>query len=122
MRPTRREARLTRALARSSPANRDAPVGTLFCWTLVLASSATGCTKHATSAECSELLDRYVELLVREQDPKANDREISTKKGLTKEKAEHDPAFVNCPNEVTARQLRCAMSAPNVDELEKCLE
>jgi hypothetical protein len=80
------------------------------------------CTRHATVAECAALLDRYVELLVREQDPKAPDSEIARQRDLTRVKAEKDPAFASCPNEVSAKGAHCAMSAVNVDEFEKCLE
>jgi len=78
--------------------------------------------RHATVTECSALLDRYVELLVREQDPKADEGIIDKQKSATREKASHDASFASCPNEVTARAARCAMGAPNVDEFEKCLE
>jgi hypothetical protein len=80
------------------------------------------CSRHATTGECSALLDRYVELLVREQDPKAPDGEIARQKELTRAKAEKDAAFASCPTEVTGKGARCAMSAVNVDEFEKCLE
>ena len=91
---------------------------TLAC----LGAAAMGCTRHATAAECAALLDRYVELLVREQDPKAPDSEIARQRDLTRAKAEKDPAFASCPQEVSAKGARCAMSAVNVDEFEKCLE
>jgi hypothetical protein len=81
-----------------------------------------GCGRHATIAECAALLDRYVELLVREQDPKADDAEIGRQKSATREKAARDTSFASCPKEVTAKAARCAMDAPNVDEFEKCLE
>ena len=86
------------------------------------AASLEGCSRHATTAECAALLDRYVELLVREQDPKAADTEIARQKEVTRAKAENDASFASCPNEVSAKAARCAMSAVNVDEFEKCLE
>ena len=88
----------------------------------VLGASLIGCVRHATATECNALLDRYVELLVREQDPKASDAEIARQKGITREKASHDASFTGCPKEVNAHELGCAMGAPNVDEFEKCLE
>ena len=87
-----------------------------------LLASVAGCSRHATLAECSALLDRYVELLVREQNPKADETEIGKQKAATREKAAHDASFASCPKEVSARSARCAMEAPNVDEFEKCLE
>jgi hypothetical protein len=88
----------------------------------LLAVFFAGCTRRATAPECAALLDRYVELLVREQDPKAPDSEIARQKDLTRAKAEKDPAFASCPKEVSGRSAHCAMSAVNVDEFEKCLE
>ncbi len=86
------------------------------------AAELAGCTRHATAPECAALLDRYVELLVREQDPKAAEGEIARQRDLTRAKAEKDPAFASCPKEVSAKSAYCAMSAVNVDEFEKCLE
>jgi hypothetical protein len=88
----------------------------------LFAAELAGCTRHATSPECAALLDRYVELLVREQDPKAPDGEIARQRELTRAKAEKDPAFASCPKEVSAKSARCALTAVNVDEFEKCLE
>jgi protein-disulfide isomerase len=85
-------------------------------------ASLEACSRHATAAECAALLDRYVELLVREQDPKAADTEIARQKELTRAKAANNAAFASCPNEVSAKGAHCAMSAVNVDEFEKCLE
>jgi len=93
-----------------------------FACLVCAAGTLAGCTRHATLAECSALLDRYVELLVREQDPKADEAEIAKHKSATREKAAHDPSFATCPKEVSKDAARCAMGAPNVDEFEKCLE
>jgi hypothetical protein len=92
-----------------------------FC-ALLAASLLDGCSRHATPTDCSALLDRYVELLVKEQDPKATVEEIVRQKERTREKALHDVSFASCPREVTAKDVSCAMAAPNVDEFEKCLE
>ena len=68
-----------------------------------LFASLGSCVRHATATECGALLDRYVELLVREQDPKASDAEIAHQKGITREKASHDVSFTSCPKEVSSR-------------------
>jgi hypothetical protein len=80
-----------------------------------------GCARHATVTECDALLDRYVELLVHEQNPKADEAEMGRQKAATHEKAAHDPSFASCPKEVSAKSARCAMEAPSVDEFERCL-
>jgi hypothetical protein len=88
---------------------------------ILSATLACACARHANLSECSALLDRYVELLVREEDPKADDLEIAKQKAATREKALRDPSFASCPKEVSAKSARCAMEAPNVDEFERCL-
>jgi hypothetical protein len=101
--------------SRSSAARRAAVLALLL-------RSGAACSRHATASDCAALLDRYVELLVREQDPKAPDSEIARHKDLTRAKAAKDAAFASCPSEVSAQSARCAMRAVNVDEFEKCLE
>jgi hypothetical protein len=88
----------------------------------LLLMSGAACSRRATASDCTALLDRYVELLVREQDPKAPDGEIARQKDLTRAKAAKDAAFASCPHEVSLRSAHCAMKAVNVDEFEKCLE
>jgi hypothetical protein len=95
----------------------EAAVSAVFC-----AGLFAGCARHASPADCAALLDRYVELLVREQSPGADDNEIMAQKRATREKAAHEPSFASCPKEVSATAVRCAMGAPNVDEFEKCIE
>jgi hypothetical protein len=85
-------------------------------------SAALACGRHASAAECSAILDRYVELLVRQENPTAPDGEIAHQKEATRAKAQKDAAFASCPNEVSASAVTCAMKAGNVDEFEKCLE
>ncbi|MET0593518.1 MAG: hypothetical protein ABW133_12520 [Polyangiaceae bacterium] len=86
------------------------------------AASVTACGRHASAAECAALLDRYTELLVRQEDPKASEIVIAQQKERTRAKAEKDAAFASCPKEVSAKGAMCAMKAVNVDEFEKCLE
>lgn len=90
--------------------------------TAAIVQGPAACSAHASVAECSTLLDRYVELLVREQDPKVQAADLERQKQATREKARTDPSFAQCPQEVTVKELGCAMRAPNVDEFEKCLE
>src|SRR5882757_11112419 len=60
---------------------------------LFTATLLDGCMRHATLTECGALLDRYVELLVREQDPKADESTIDKQRGATRQKAAHDASF-----------------------------
>jgi hypothetical protein len=107
-----------RASARPSQMEWKAARGAL----LLTYAALAGCARRATPAECGALLDRYVELLMREQDPGVGPADLAEKKNLARHKAASDEAFATCPQEISAREIRCVMLAPNVDEFEKCLE
>jgi hypothetical protein len=89
---------------------------------LAAALAIGGCGRRATSAECDALLDRYVELLVRQEDPGAKESEIAQAKSAARAKAAVNPAFLRCTREVRQKDVACALAAPNADELEKCME
>lgn len=79
------------------------------------------CRKPVTEQECNELLDRYVELLVRSDRPGTSSSEIVKMQAEARTKAKTDPAFVHCTSEVSRSQFDCAMQAANADVLEQCL-
>jgi hypothetical protein len=81
-----------------------------------------GCGRRATPAECDALLDRYVELLVRQEDPGARAGDVTQAKNLARAKAAGDPEFRRCTRAVRQRDIVCALGAPTVDEFEKCME
>jgi hypothetical protein len=81
-----------------------------------------GCGQRATSAECDALLDRYVELLIRQEDPAARQADIANAKSQARAKAAGNPAFLRCAREVRHRDVVCALAAPDVPEFEKCME
>ena len=67
------------------------------------------------------MLDRYVELLMKESAPKADPAEVDRKKAELRARSRDDPQFHACTEEVTKSQLDCALAAPNADVLEQCL-
>jgi hypothetical protein len=81
-----------------------------------------GCGRRPTSAECDALLDRYVELLIRQEDPRARQADIALAKSQARASAAAEPAFLRCTSEVRHKDVICALAAPSVDELEKCME
>jgi hypothetical protein len=89
---------------------------------VALALAIGGCGRRATLAECDALLERYVELLIRQEDPGARESEIAQAKSAAHAKAAVNPAFLRCTREVRQKDALCALAAPNVDELEKCME
>lgn len=96
--------RLTRALS------------VLWCACLVC-----GCGTPLTNDECNELLDHYTERLAHSKDPDLPDPEVERLKAEARKKAAEDLEFARCSKKVSRSQWECAMHAPSVDEVERCL-
>jgi hypothetical protein len=91
--------------------------------TMALAAlAALGCSRHATRADCDAVMDHYAEMLVRETNPNLGDGELRAQYEKVRKRASEEPSFADCPKEITVGQARCALSAVNVPELERCLE
>lgn len=88
-----------------------------FCWL------AVACHSGPTPEQCELLLDRYTELLVKQENPKVGDPELRTRKEAARSLAATDPSFEfsSCQRRVSRRQYECAMAAPTVDTVERCL-
>lgn len=91
--------------------------------TPLLGVLALGCGKALSEDECHALLDRYTELLARSQNAQIPAQRVSELQGRAREIAKNDPAyeFADCSQRVSRRDFECAMQAPSVDELERCL-
>jgi hypothetical protein len=85
---------------------------------LVLVS---GCGKRLDTNECQQLLDHYVELLLRDDRPKSSAGEILRLQQEARKKAERDPAFLECRERVSRHSFDCAMDAQDANRLEQCL-
>jgi hypothetical protein len=81
----------------------------------------TSCGKRLEPAECDQLLDHYVELLLRDDRPKSSAGEVLRLQQEARKKAASDPAFRECPERVSRRKLTCAMDAQDANRLEQCL-
>jgi hypothetical protein len=82
---------------------------------------ATGCGKRLEKSECQQLLDHYVELLLRDDRPKSSAGEILRLQQEARKKADHDPAFHECSQRVSRKSFDCAMGAEDANRLEQCL-
>lgn len=82
---------------------------------------AAGCGKRLEPTECRQLLDHYVELLLRDDRPKAGAGELLRVQQDARKKAERDPAFSQCSERVSRRGFDCAMKAQDANKLEQCL-
>lgn len=90
----------------------------LLVMVAALALFPTSCHKKVSNKQCDELLDRFIELVAKEQMPDAS----AEKKALVRSEAKADVAFKNCPSEVQPDEFACAMKAEHSDGLLKCLE
>jgi hypothetical protein len=92
--------------------------GTALAVTL---SAVAGCGKPVAEPECAALLDRYVEKLVGSDRPEVGPAELLRLKAEARATASRDPAFRDCTQAVSRRQMDCAMRAETVDRMEICL-
>ncbi len=85
------------------------------------ALGATGCGHPLSDEECGRLLDHYTELLIRSDRPKTKAAERDKLKAEARAKAARDPEFHRCSAEVSRSKFECAMSAGDVNSVERCL-
>ncbi len=78
----------------------------------------SACRRVATQPQCDAIVDRYVDLVARQQD--AGD--LAQAKAHVREVAEADEDFRSCTTHVEVAQYECAMKAMTPEALEKCLE
>ena len=88
---------------------------------VVVSLASSGCSAPLEPQECQLLLDRYVELLLRDDRPKASAGEVLRLQQEARRKAAQDPAFGECRSRVSRRSFDCAMSADDANRLEQCL-
>lgn len=86
-----------------------------------LGCCASSCGPPPNAIECGALLDRYVTLLVKSDQPNTSETELLRLREEARKKAARDAAFRECPSQVSRRQYDCAMSSENVDRFEQCL-
>lgn len=86
-----------------------------------VACLGSGCSQPLQEAECFDLLDKYVELIIQSDSPEAPPSEMLKLKQEARLKAARDPAFAECKDRVSRTQFQCAMRASNPDGLEQCL-
>jgi len=75
-----------------------------------------------SEAQCASLLDRYVDHASRQHHPGVDDDDIQRAVEQSQGKAERFDDLASCRDELTARQVECALSSTNVDEMERCVQ
>ena len=88
---------------------------------LWLSLALVGCSEPLTEAECVRMLDHYTELLIRSDRVNVKAAEREKLKAEARAKASRDPEFQRCTKAVSRRQFDCAINAPDVDSMERCL-
>jgi hypothetical protein len=77
---------------------------------------------HPSEAQCGQLLDRYLEQASVQRSPRADEGDIA----VAQKKAREAPAYLAdvaaCRSRLTAAQVECGLSSPNVDDMERCLQ
>jgi len=95
---------------------------------LLAALSAAACHRKASPADCTQMLDRYIDMTLA-ADPMTRDlppsqaaaaREI--KKAVKKAEPSYAKVEKQCVAEVGRSEYDCAMAARNPDEWEACIE
>jgi hypothetical protein len=94
----------------------------------VLSLLLFGCNGKVTRAECSEMLDRYLDLTIA-GDPAFTDltpdqaraaREM--KKALRKSEPSYARVEGQCESEISKREYRCAMKANTPETWQACID
>jgi hypothetical protein len=88
---------------------------------LSLVFCLAACDERVSAEQCDALLDRYVELLAASDGRETSAEELLRLQREARLRASLDPEFARCTEEVSKRELDCAMRAPSADEIERCL-
>ena len=80
------------------------------------ASCLVACNGKITRAECTEMLDKYIDMTV------AGEPTAAEKKALRKGDAQYTRVQLQCEAEITRREYRCAMKAPSPETWQACID
>jgi hypothetical protein len=90
--------------------------------------SAAACSRRASRAECTAMLDKYIEMETWRTDDvaRASERQrpaiIETKKAQKKAEDSYKKALAQCEAEVHTSELECAMKAPSPESWQACID
>lgn len=89
----------------------------------VASAPVSGCGRKLDQTECNKLLDRYTELLVKDEEPEAAPERIAQAQARARTVAKKDARFdfSSCSSRVSRSEYECAMTAPTVDAVERCM-
>src|SRR5689334_22021127 len=96
--------------------------------TLILLAFASGCDSRATPAQCHEMLDKYVDMVIAggtdlvNSTPEEARATREARKAITRADPRYRRAEEQCRHEVSRREYRCAMKAPNPEMWQACID
>jgi hypothetical protein len=95
----------------------------LFVVLFAAPTTTLGCGRPLAEEECRTLIERYAELLVKEEEPSASPERVARVQTDARSLAEKNPAFElsSCSKKVSRKSYECAMHAGSVDAIEQCM-
>ncbi len=95
---------------------------------LVGLASLAGCNGRASKQDCEQMLDKYLDMVMAEDadlaklppEQKKTVREM--KRAVRKAEPSYRKVFEQCEAEITKKEHRCAMAAPNPNVWESCID
>lgn len=94
----------------------------------VFSALVCACNGKATKAQCTEMLDHYLDMTIA-ADPSLADlspaqanaaREM--KKALRKDEPSYSRVSTQCEREISTKEYRCAMKAPTPETWQACID
>jgi len=116
-------------LARTrTPNGADRPASVGLVALACCAALAAGCNGRATKQDCEQMLDKYLDMVVAEEpevdklpaDQKKAVRDM--KRAVRKAEPSYQKVFSQCEAEISKKEYRCAMAAPNPNVWESCID
>jgi hypothetical protein len=95
--------------------------GLLLVATLAALGSVTSCKRKVSEKQCDELVERFADMVVKEQFPDAGPEVLASERQRERAEAKGDE-LRNCTSEVQADEHACAMKAKSSEALIKCLD
>lgn len=95
---------------------------------LLLAPALAGCDRKATSADCAEMLDKYLDMVIagdpslQDLSPEQARAARETKKALRKSEPSYRRVAEQCESSITKREHRCAMKAFTPETWQACID
>ncbi|HRG96348.1 MAG TPA: hypothetical protein PLR99_08880 [Polyangiaceae bacterium] len=93
-----------------------------------LALAGLGCNGRATKADCEQMLDKYLDMVIADDPELAKlppaQKQIARdmKRAVRKAQPSYRKVFEQCEAEITKKEHRCAMAAPNPNVWESCID